>query len=131
VAAWAGAIGLLTGDIDFGDALDERLPFDSLTLAGVALAMIVAIPLSALSWSAWTGHPRTNQLSLLVGIALIGWIVVQILVLRSLSLFQALCLGVGVYFVGTSLLVRWRRATRSIGRIAVGAASGRHPLRCP
>jgi uncharacterized protein len=121
VAAWAGAIGLLTGDIDFGDALDGRLPFDSLTLAGAALAMIVAIPLSALSWSAWTGHPRTNQLSLLVGIALIGWIVVQIVVLRSLSLFQALYLGVGVYFVDASHLVRWSRATRSIGRIAVGA----------
>ena len=99
VAAWAGAIGLLTGDIDFGDTLDDRLPFDNLALAGVSLAVIVAIPLSALSWSAWTGHRRTNELSLLVGIALIGWIVLQVLILRSLSLFQALYLGVGVYFV--------------------------------
>lgn len=38
VAAWAGAIGLITGTIDFGGAIDERLPFASLHLAGLALA---------------------------------------------------------------------------------------------
>jgi pimeloyl-ACP methyl ester carboxylesterase len=42
--------------------------------------------------------------------------------MRSLSLFQALYLGVGVYFVDTSRLVRWSRATRSIGRITAGGA---------
>jgi fermentation-respiration switch protein FrsA (DUF1100 family) len=123
LAAWAGVIGLLTGNIDFGETLDDRLPFDNLTLAGVALAVIVAIPLSALSWSAWTGHRRTNEVSLLVGIALIGWIVLQVVILRSLSLFQALYLGVGVYFVDASHLVHWSRAARSIGRITAGGAA--------
>jgi pimeloyl-ACP methyl ester carboxylesterase len=122
VAAWAGVIGLLTGDIDFGDTLDERLPFDNLAVAGAALAVIVAIPLSVLAWLAWSGHRRTNEMSLLVGIALLGWIVLQVLILRSVSLFQAVYLGVGVYFVDASHLVRWSRASRSIGRIAVGVA---------
>ena len=43
VAAWAGAVGLAAGGIDFGDHTNDRLPFDSLVLAGIALAVIVAV----------------------------------------------------------------------------------------
>ena len=63
VAAWAGAIGLMTGNIDFGDTLDRRLPSDSVVLAGLSLAVIVAAPLTALAWAAWTGHPRARTIS--------------------------------------------------------------------
>ena len=107
-AAWAGAIGLVTGDIDFGDTLDDRLPFDSLLLAGFALAAIVAIPLTVLAWCAWTGHRRTDELSLVVGVALIGWIIVQLIFLQAFSLFQAAYLAVGAGFVAASHRVRLR-----------------------
>lgn len=59
LAAWGGAIALATGVIDFGDALNERLPFDSLPFAGVALGLVVALPLTVLAWAGWTGHERT------------------------------------------------------------------------
>ena len=40
-AAWAGAVGLVTGGTDFGESINQRLPFDSLVLLGLALATIV------------------------------------------------------------------------------------------
>ena len=38
LAAWSGAVGLIGGGLSFGSRLDQRLPFDSTVLAGVALA---------------------------------------------------------------------------------------------
>jgi hypothetical protein len=63
--AWAGAFGLITGGTDFGDTIDDRLPFDSLVLAGLALAAIVGVPLTVLAWSAWIagGEPMTSRWS--------------------------------------------------------------------
>jgi uncharacterized protein len=123
VAGWAGVIGLVTGDIDFGDTLDARLPFESRAVAGVALAVIVAAPLSVLAWWAWTNHPHTNDLSLAVGVGLIGWIVVQLLVLQTFSLFQAAYLAVGAWFVGASHRVHPSPAVRGALLIAVGAVT--------
>ncbi len=60
-AAWVGAFGLLTGGTDFGETINDRLPFDSLILAGLALGIIVGIPLTVLAWSAWTGESRTQR----------------------------------------------------------------------
>ncbi|HYN33526.1 MAG TPA: hypothetical protein VES40_12945, partial [Ilumatobacteraceae bacterium] len=120
VAAWGGAVGLITGDIDFGDTLNGRLPFESLVLAGFALAAIVAIPLTVLAWWAWTGHARTDELSLLVGVALIGWIVVQLIFLQAFSLFQAAYLCVGAGFVAASHRVRLSTATSGVLLVSVG-----------
>ena len=119
-AAWVGAIGLVTGDIDFGDTLDDRLPFDSLVLAGFALAAIVAIPLTVLAWCAWTGHQRTDELSLTVGVALIGWIVVQLVFLQAFSLFQAAYLAVGAIFIAASHQVRLSATMRGVLMVLVG-----------
>lgn len=106
VAAWGGAVGLITGTIDFGERLNERLPFGNLVLAGVALAAIVASPLTLLALSAWNGWHRTNDIALGVGVLLIGWIVVQIFFLRAFSFFQPLYLAIGAYFVMASKRVR-------------------------
>ena len=121
LAAWGGAVALVVGVLDFGDVLNDRLPFDSLVLAGIALAVVVAVPLSVLAAAAWTGHPRTEELCLAAGTALIAWIVVQILFLRSVSVLQAVYLGVGSYFVVASHRVRLGPAGRGVLLIGVGA----------
>ncbi len=120
IAAWVGAIGLVTGDIDFGTTLDDRLPFDSLVLAGSALAVIVAIPLTMLAWSAWIGDHRTDDLSLVVGVALIGWIVVQLVILQAFSLFQAVYLSVGAVFIAASHRVPLSATIRGVLMVLVG-----------
>lgn len=121
VAAWAGAIGLVTGGTDFGESINDRLPFDSLVLAGLALGVIVATPLTALAWSAWSRGPKTDDIALVVGLTLIAWIVVQVAVIRAFSVFQPAYLAIGAYFVVAS-----RRVTLSPHRlgallIAVGS----------
>jgi hypothetical protein len=63
---------LIAGWIDFGDRLNQRLPFGSLTLAGAALAAIVAIPLSVVAWLAWTGDFRAGRAAVLTGLMLVG-----------------------------------------------------------
>jgi hypothetical protein len=114
LAAWAGALGLVTGGTDFGERINERLPFQSLVLAGLALATIVAIPLTMLAWSAWAGSPRTNDIALVVGLMLIGWIIGQIVVLWAFSLFQPAYLCIGASFVAASHRVRLRPTSRRI-----------------
>jgi hypothetical protein len=77
IGACAGAIGLITGGMDLGEATAD-LPFGSTTFAGVALLLVngvlpTVVVVGALRHRRWaeTGH-------LVVGAALIGWIVVQV-----------------------------------------------------
>ena len=98
-AAWGGALGLISGALSFGDDLDARLPFDSLVLAGLALGLLIAVPLTTLTVAAWVGDPRTNTLSTAVGAMLIGWIGVQVVVLHAFSWFHPIYLVVGATFV--------------------------------
>ena len=46
---------------------------------------MVALPLTVLAVLAATGHPRTGEGAVVVGLLLIGWILVQVLFLRELS----------------------------------------------
>ena len=120
-SAWAGGIALMTGSIDFGEPIDGRLPFDSLVLAGLALVAGIAIPLTAVAWSAWTGGSSTDDLALLGGLLLIGWIVMQVVVIRSFSFFQPLYLAIGAAFVVASHRVALSDRHRGIVFVAVGA----------
>ena len=121
LAAWGGAAALVAGLTDFGDRLNDRLPYDSPVLAGVALAVVVAIPLSMLAAAAWTGHHRTDEWALAAGATLVAWIVLQILVLRSLSVLQAVYLTIGAYFIASSHRLRLGTAQRGALLISVGA----------
>jgi len=114
VGAWAGVFGLITGGTDFGDTINDRLPFDSLVLAGLALAAVVGIPLTLLAWSAWIGGPRTDDLALAVGVLLIGWILGQITVIRAFSWFQPAYLAIGSIFVIASHRVTLPRDRRNV-----------------
>lgn len=76
LGAFGGAVGVAFGGI-LGDAA-ERLPFGSALFAGVALVLVngvwpLAVAIGSLrrqEWATW-GH-------LGVGVALMGWIVVQV-----------------------------------------------------
>jgi dienelactone hydrolase len=120
-AAWGGAVALAAGAIDLGRRLDDRLPLASPVLAGVALALIVAVPLTALAWSAWHGTEHTDELALVAGTALIGWIAVQLVVLRAFSLFQPLYLAIGIALVETSHRIRPSPPRRGAILVLAGA----------
>ena len=111
VGAIGGAAGLLFGNI-LGDAT-ELLPFGSAVLAGIALAVInglwpLAVAIGARRrqrWADW-GH-------LSVGVALMGWIVVQIYYLGPpIHWLQVgyFALGLGVAGLASRLLLTRRRS---------------------
>jgi hypothetical protein len=114
LAAWGGAIALVSGATDFGEAATARLPFDSLVLAGSALAAVVAVPLTVLAWAQWRGASWADSWALLTGIVLIGWILLQVVVLRTFSFFQPTYLLVGAYFVLASGRAGVRRHRRGV-----------------
>jgi hypothetical protein len=104
--AWFGAVGLVGGGLSFGSELDHRLPWDSRAVAGLALAMAVAIPLSLLAWLAGSGDRRTGLAAVVVGVALVGWIAGQIAVLRALSWFHPTYLAIGLWLVALGMHLR-------------------------
>jgi hypothetical protein len=105
-AAWAGAVGLATGAIGLGDRLEDRLPFASPVLGGLALATVVAVPLSVLAWQAWTGDRRAGGTSLVAGTLLVGWIVLQLAFLQELSFFHPAYVAIGIVFISAGLRSR-------------------------
>jgi hypothetical protein len=75
----------------------ERLPWvDSWVLPGVALVVVVALPMLTAAWLEWWRHPQAPQVSFIAGCLLVGWIVAQLVLIPSLRLWlQPVCLGAG------------------------------------
>lgn len=116
LSAYAGAIGLGSGGLAMGAALDHRLPFHSPVLGGIALAIIVGLPATALAVSAWHGRRRTDRAAVVVGVLLIGWIVVELAFIRELSFLQPLYVGVGI-----SLVLIGTRSSRKAGSASLSS----------
>lgn len=125
-AGWAGALGLGTGELALGAEIEERLPFDSPVFAGVALACIVAVPLSALAALAWRGDPKTFLAAALSGSLLMGWILIQLVVIRTVSFFHPLyfAFGAGLLAWGSRHRpARFEHGPRMVDRMQVAIES--------
>jgi hypothetical protein len=101
-SAYFGAIGMISGLLAVPDSLAERLPFDSPVFGGIALALIVALPCTALAVLAWRRHPRTFDAATLAGLALVGWIVIEVAIVRQFSMLQVVfgAAGLGLVLAG-------------------------------
>jgi hypothetical protein len=104
LAALAGAVGLVSGWLTLGD-LTDRLPFGSSVLGGVALAMLVSLPQALLALLAWRRTSATAAVSVLVGSMLVGWILVEALLLQVFEGLQVAYLVIGLVQVGLGLLL--------------------------
>jgi hypothetical protein len=47
LSAYAGVVGLVGGAISFDETINARLPYQSLFLAGMALLLVVTVPMTA------------------------------------------------------------------------------------
>lgn len=112
VAAVAGVIGLAGGGIDFGPEITSRIPGASPVLAAVALGVVVALPMAAAAVAGWRRAPSTADLDILAGAALIGWIAVQVAVIRDFSWLQPACAVYGGVVLVLGLLLRRSAASR-------------------
>ena len=115
--AIAGGFGLITGSIDFGATVNSRLPYDSPVLAGLALFLVVAVPMSfaAVAVAAgWSGADRALQLA---GLLLVGWIGVEVVVIRTYSWLQPACALWGLLVAGLGLLPRHHPHSRDDDKV--------------
>jgi hypothetical protein len=71
-----------------GETVTDRIPFHSTLFGGLALALFVALPMTVAACLAATGAPRTAEATMPAGALLVGWIVVQVLIIRTFSWLQ-------------------------------------------
>jgi hypothetical protein len=101
--AWFGAIGLATGRLSLGEDLERRLPWHSPVVAGVALGVAVAVPMSLLALLAGACDRRTGRWAVTCGALLVAWIALQVAVLRTFSPFQPTYALIGSWLVALGL----------------------------
>lgn len=87
VSAFGGAVGLTVGSIDLGMSVAHRLPMESPTLGGVALAA-VGLPMSLAALEEWRATGLADVISVAAGTMLVGWIVVELVTIRTFSWLQ-------------------------------------------
>jgi hypothetical protein len=107
-SAYFGAVGLVTGLLPIDSTMSANLPFHSPVVGAIALAAVVGLPTSWVAWLAGHGHPRTADAGTLAGLLLVGWIVVEVAIIREFSVLQAIyaAAGVGLVAIGCSTMVR-------------------------
>lgn len=103
ISAWAGAAGLAFGLIDLGTTIDERLPFHSPVFAAIALAALVAAPMTITSWLSYRARPQWRTAGVVAGTMLFGWIVVQLVLIQTFSWLQPVMAGIGLAVTITAL----------------------------
>ena len=101
VLAFAGAIGVIGGGTGFGTEIEQRLPWDSPVMAGVALALVVGVPTLAAAYALWRSLPRAALTTLIAGVMLVAWIAVQVVVIREFHVLQIVFGLIGLYLAAT------------------------------
>lgn len=126
--AYLGAAGLISGLIDLGPA-ERDLPWSSPVPAGIALGLVNGVLPTAVAVATLRGSARARPAHVGVGLALAGWIAVQVALIGLGSWLQVayFVLGVVIALVGIPLAGPPRRspAGSKAGPSALGSARRR------
>jgi hypothetical protein len=96
LSAYAGVVGLVGGAISFGDTIDARLPYQSLFFAGMALLLVVGVPMSAAAAGCIRDLRSASELVIGAGLLLVAWIAVELAFIKSYSWFHPTYLGLAI-----------------------------------
>jgi hypothetical protein len=114
-----GAVGLVTGGIDLGDATQD-LPFGSPVLAGVALAVLNGVLPAVVAVAGIQGRPWADVGHLVVGVVLVGWIVLQVGFIGLGSWLQVLYAAYGLLIAALAVIALRRRRPGSTPTAQLG-----------
>ena len=115
ISGYFGSVGLTSGLLPVDDTMAARLPFESPVFGGLALAVVVAVPTTMVARLSYRRHARARDAAALAGLLLLGWIVVELAVVRQFSFLQLLYAVVGAGLVGLGD----RRILRQVGEVAL------------
>lgn len=107
-SALGGGLGLISGTLGMSDAWLAGTPFSSWVVPGVALLVVVAAPMLTAAFLEARSAPSAPTVSVLAGVAQVGWIAVQLLVFQRYHPLQPTVLVIAaVILVLAGLRSRW------------------------
>ncbi len=112
-SGWLGAVGLVSGLLPLPHSLARRLPFHSPVFGGIALACVVAVPMTVLAVMVWRRRPRIRDGFTLGGLLLVAWIAVETAILREFNPLQPIYLAAGLVLI----LVGDRQTLRQVADV--------------
>ena len=105
LSGYAGVVGLMGGGISFGDTINARLPFGSLALAGAALLVIVAVPMTVAAIAAGRDTRHSADIVFGAGLVLVAWIAVELAYIKVYSWFHPTYLVAAIVVLGLGWLM--------------------------
>lgn len=127
VGAFGGAYYLIANahDAMTPEAL-ARLPFSTWVVPGLLLAACVAAPAAAVAYGCATGRPYAHPGHPLLGLALMGWIVVQVAVIGPVSWLQPAMFAWGLVLLtlGAANYRRWHTGWGATAEERAAAMAG-------
>lgn len=96
ISALYGGIMLVTDAWRLPEDYLSRLPFSGWVVPGIALIVMVAVPMLVAAGLVMLRRPWRRDASLAAGVLLVGWILVQLMAIGPRMFLQAVMAGVGL-----------------------------------
>ena len=80
-------------------------PFKDFLIPGIILFVANGLSSLAIAWLVVLRVSHYEKLLMLQGIILMGWIIIQVILVQFVSYLHVLCIGIGLLMVATGLLL--------------------------
>ena len=107
-----GGIGLMVNGMGMPRDWLDSTPFHSWTVPGLFLLAVIAVPMSVAAVGELARWRRADAASVVAGVVLVGWIAVQLLVLRRYFILQPVLGVAGALVVALAWWAHPRRSLR-------------------
>lgn len=104
----------------------EGSPFSSYLVPGIALLIMIGGAYLSGAYLVYMNYRWAGWISASLGLELVGWIVVQVMIIGPLSILQPICAiwGIAVWVLGVRLAITDPRRTAPVRRPAQGTPRG-------
>jgi hypothetical protein len=96
-------IALTLNGLGMSEDLLDGSPFDSFLIPGLVLTFVVGTSQLAAAWLLWRGDDRSGPASFAAGVVLLGWILVETLLIHEGRGLQATIFALAVAIIALAL----------------------------